>query len=455
MSLTKATYSMIDGAPVNVKDFGAACDGVTDDTVAVQAAIDFCAANGWPTLVIPGKTYITESVNIDREVDTTTDEFYIIGQGPDGGFYTDQAISIFSSTFAITTAPLSEFITFQNVRFAADSADTGAYCLDGNKFLRVRFTNCYFYKINCAYTNNYLQQYYVDTCNIRQTKGWFLESDTGGAFALAGSVFNLNWTDNLFEKGSRGIAETGFIKAAYQVAGSNFVGGVFQGSYGPFYDSARTVGVNFSGIYFELNTDQEIKLGDCDASSITGCLFDNPIASGDKYCVNASGVVNLFSGGNYATNKLYFSPPTTMGASNSGLVSVGDYAGNSLISTLPGDGGTTGSFTATLDGFTTTVEPTVKYQKTGRLITLSWDDTYATSNAGTMAMTDIPAALLPTGQNVFVATPVQDNGVLLGMTKAKVASDGITFYKTFDTAGPAFTSSGTKGITAFTVTYRI
>lgn len=446
---------MIDGAQVNVKDFGAACDGVTDDTAAIQAAIDYCAANGWPTLVVPGAAYITSSVNIDREVDTTTDEFYIIGQGPNGGFYTDQAINIFSSTFATTSAPLSEFITFQNIRFAADSADTGAYCLNGNKFLRVRFTNCYFFRINCAYTNNYLQQYYVDTCNIRQTKGWFLESDTGGPFSLAGSVFNLNWTDNLFEKGSRGIATTGFLKAALQVAGSNFIGGVFQGSYGPFYESARTVGVNFSGIYFELNTDQEIKLGICDASSITGCLFDNPIAGGDKYCVNASGVVNLFSGGNYATNKLYFAPPTTLGASNSGLVSFGDFAGNNLISTLPGSGEPTGSFTGTLTGFTTTVEPTVKYQKTGRLVTLSWDDTYATSNAGTMTLEDIPAALLPTGQIVWVATPVQDNGVLLGMTKAKVDQDGITFYKTFDAIGPAFTSSGTKGITAFTLTYRI
>lgn len=455
MSLTKATYSMIDGAPVNIKDFGAACDGVTDDTAAVQAAIDFCAANNWPTLIIPGRTYITSSVNIDREVDTTTDEFFIVGIGNKGGFYTDQSISIFSSTYAITTAPLSEFVTFQNIRFAADAVATDAYCIDGNKFLRMRFSNCYFFKINCAYTNNYIQQYCFDNCNIRQTKGWFLESVVGGAFPLAGSVYNVDWTDNVFEKGSLGVAETGFIKAEYQVAGSNFVGGIFEGSYGPFYDAARTVGVNFSGIYFEINTDQEIKLGVCDAASITGCLFDNPIASGDKYCVNASGVVNLFSGGNYATNKLYFSPPTTMGTSNSGLVSVGDFAANSLISTLPGDGGTTGSFTATLSGFTTTVQPTVKYQKTGRLITLSWDDTYATSNAGTMAMTGIPAALLPTGQNVWVATPVQDNTVLLGMTKAKVAVDGITFYKTFDALGPAFTSSGTKGITAFTVTYRI
>jgi len=45
MSLTKATYSMIDGAPVNVLDFGADPTGATDSTTAIQAAINFAIAN--------------------------------------------------------------------------------------------------------------------------------------------------------------------------------------------------------------------------------------------------------------------------------------------------------------------------------------------------------------------------------------------------------------------------
>jgi polygalacturonase len=40
MSLTKVTYSMIQGTPANVLDFGADPTGSADSTTAIQAALD-------------------------------------------------------------------------------------------------------------------------------------------------------------------------------------------------------------------------------------------------------------------------------------------------------------------------------------------------------------------------------------------------------------------------------
>lgn len=63
MSLTKVTYSMISGAVANILDFGAVGDGVTDDTAAIQAAID--SVNHLGTVFFPAGTYkITDTLDI-------------------------------------------------------------------------------------------------------------------------------------------------------------------------------------------------------------------------------------------------------------------------------------------------------------------------------------------------------------------------------------------------------
>lgn len=112
MSLTKVSYSMINGAPLNVLDFGADPTGVADSTAAIQAAWDQAKANGHGYIRVPAGTYlvteaidITDANNVTFEGDgeqstiittnsTTADVFY---SNADNGYRNFRNFSITSS----------------------------------------------------------------------------------------------------------------------------------------------------------------------------------------------------------------------------------------------------------------------------------------------------------------------------------------------------------------------
>jgi len=63
MSLTKATYSMVNGAPFNIVDYGAleSASGATN-TAAIQAAIDAADAAGGGVVYVPYGIYPVATV---------------------------------------------------------------------------------------------------------------------------------------------------------------------------------------------------------------------------------------------------------------------------------------------------------------------------------------------------------------------------------------------------------
>ncbi len=82
MSLTKVSYSMIEGAEFNVLDFGAVGNGVADDTAALQAALNAVFANKGGTLRIPAGNYkITADLVPQISLSPLNRSFRIIGDG--------------------------------------------------------------------------------------------------------------------------------------------------------------------------------------------------------------------------------------------------------------------------------------------------------------------------------------------------------------------------------------
>jgi hypothetical protein len=143
------------------------CDGVTDDTTAIQKAISVCAATtNWGSLIIPGKCKLTASLKIDRLVQTMQSEFLIQGVGPQAGFYVAGNVKMFDTNLTSATDPQSEFVTFENIRFESSAPANTAFVMTG-LFLRIKFLHCEFYQIRCVNASFYLQSWKFDHCLIK------------------------------------------------------------------------------------------------------------------------------------------------------------------------------------------------------------------------------------------------------------------------------------------------
>ena len=75
----------------DIRDYGAAGDGVTVDTKAIQKTIDDCAAQGGGRVIVSGGTYVTGTLHMRSFVELCVEANGILKASTEGDDYPDFA----------------------------------------------------------------------------------------------------------------------------------------------------------------------------------------------------------------------------------------------------------------------------------------------------------------------------------------------------------------------------
>jgi len=212
MALTKVNNRMIDGAQINVLDFGATGDGTTNDTTAVQAAIN--ASGGKPVVFNAGKTFLCTAL-------TVTSNTHLIINGT------------LKSHASIGSNPLISGSTVSNVIIE------GSGIVDGNKSNvgSVNSTGIYLATAtNCRVQDITIQNCYLQNDPGIDGAGLWIE---GGSDNCAINVTSDNHRGNGFVFGNNTDSYTQNCRASNNTVGSGIAHtrGVRAKSINDFADS--------------------------------------------------------------------------------------------------------------------------------------------------------------------------------------------------------------------------
>lgn len=243
MSLTKASYSMIDGAPFNILDYGADDTGVADSQPAIQAAIDAAAVSGG-VVIAPAGTYKTSSsINLYGKVS-------FIGQGqavtvikPDASVLEAFQIGNVTSSSDAHTGAVESF-TINRVTYDGATSNGGFvfYWLYQSSFKNIESRE---YKYNYWFKPQDGQAVaYTSFFNVAGVGGYYnIYWDIGGTgYAneitfYGGRMFTRAVTDtNIHWNGGSGAR---FVNMSIEGSGTQ---AVYLGGIGNFIEMCRTEG---------------------------------------------------------------------------------------------------------------------------------------------------------------------------------------------------------------------
>lgn len=303
MSLTKVSYSMINGEVLNVLDFGALGDGSNDDTAAIQAAITAAEA-------FSGTVYIPEGVFLLYAPLQITSGITLVGNGRESTILrvvdTGQTIS------AIKTSVFVDKLTIKNLRIEASNT-TNAYVPVSTWYGKhgIEFKDVHHWlldQVDVWYFNNdgvHLEESYIgycQNCHFAGNNGWGIWAGltvlgvnyANHAVSVQNTEVQGNKTGGIYVEGS----------SAFNILNSTIEANSTVG-----VDVIYATGFTIVGNYFESNGAYHIRVGNTVsaagpllAGTISGNHLENPSTSGVSggIYVNEAYGVNVY--GNFAFN---------------------------------------------------------------------------------------------------------------------------------------------------------
>jgi len=281
------------GGPVNVKTFGATGGGVTDDTAAIQAAIDYAEALVPPkaAIYIPGGNYL-----VSATLTVSGSNLSIVGDGVNSSTLTrttdyGSTLLFDASTDYISYVHLRDFCIANNATSPCTQGAevhfiAGVSCVienvrtTGKSFIGMLFEGCgqmALSAVNVRLTGAYDSSRYGLSFTDRPV-GYPGSPGNNSAISITGSVIDTSWLNGVgdasFRYGVYMDAIDGFYCENTRIGGATTANVCLSGS-----DASNDVAhVMFSNCFFDLNPGRAVLTQDTSSTtfqnlSITNCHF--------------------------------------------------------------------------------------------------------------------------------------------------------------------------------------
>lgn len=237
MGLTKVSYAMINGAPLNVLDYGAKGDGVTNDTAAIQAALDATYAlalqtpwHGGVSLYFPKGTYKCGALTYGAD-STFTRAARVFFYGETGASIILSTVTAGQNAFTINRyegVNNTRGHVFQGLTFRSQNYAGNGLVFSATNILQI-VDECIFHGFDYNFINYSGIGTTVQNCTFEaaQTVNYWSAPATTGISGLDEQPANLRFLNNWV---GYGFATDGTVKfSQYGIGGPVSLGGGFYG----------------------------------------------------------------------------------------------------------------------------------------------------------------------------------------------------------------------------------